>query len=113
MRSVTTALTAVLLSVTTGCTGEKDPGQQPNVVEYKVYAPGIGPVLTLGVSGGVGREELVRMDRALSSAGTGPLGSPAPDRVRGGQRTSTRSTTKIRVSPGLITPPAPRSPYPR
>ena len=27
-----------------------------------------------------------------------------------GQRTSTRSQTKIRVSPGLITPPAPRSP---
>ena len=28
-----------------------------------------------------------------------------------GQRTSTRSTTKISVSPGLMTPPAPRSPY--
>ena len=29
----------------------------------------------------------------------------------GSQRTSSRSTTKIRVSPGSITPPAPRSPY--
>src|SRR3954447_17378508 len=31
----------------------------------------------------------------------------------GDQRTSTRSTTKMRVSPGLMRPPAPRSPYPR
>ena len=53
-------------------------GLEPNVAEYKLYAPGIGPVLTLGVSGGGGREELVRMDQAPSSAGTGPLGSPNP-----------------------------------
>ncbi|HEX6875411.1 MAG TPA: hypothetical protein VF165_07105 [Nocardioidaceae bacterium] len=53
-------------------------GTEPNVVEYKLYAPGTGPVLTLGVSGGAGREELVRMDQAPSSAGTGPLGSPNP-----------------------------------
>ena len=30
-----------------------------------------------------------------------------------GQRTPSRSTTKTRVSPGLMTPPAPRLPYPR
>ena len=30
-----------------------------------------------------------------------------------GQRTPSRSTTKISVSPGLMTPAAPRSPYPR
>ena len=30
--------------------------------------------------------------------------------VRPAQRTASRSTTKTRVSPGLITPPAPRSP---
>jgi hypothetical protein len=31
----------------------------PNVLEYKFYAPGVGPVVTLGVSGEIGREELV------------------------------------------------------
>jgi hypothetical protein len=31
----------------------------PEVLEYKLYAPGVGPVLVLGVSGGGGREELV------------------------------------------------------
>ena len=34
-------------------------------------------------------------------------------RASGLSATSTRSTTKISVSPGLITPPAPRSPYAR
>jgi hypothetical protein len=33
----------------------------PEVVEYKFYAPGVGPVVALGVSGGVGREELVEL----------------------------------------------------
>ena len=32
---------------------------EPDVLEYKLYAPGVGPVLVLGVSGGGGREELV------------------------------------------------------
>jgi hypothetical protein len=31
---------------------------EPRVVEYKLYAPGVGPVLTLDVSGEAGREEL-------------------------------------------------------
>ncbi len=31
----------------------------PAILEYKLYAKGIGPVLVLGVSGGGGREELV------------------------------------------------------
>ena len=35
---------------------------QPRVLEYKLYAPSVGPVLVLGVSGGSGREELVRFD---------------------------------------------------
>jgi hypothetical protein len=30
------------------------------ILEYKLYATGIGPVLVLGVSGGSDREELVR-----------------------------------------------------
>lgn len=33
---------------------------QPRVLEYKLYAPGVGPVLVLGVSGGADREDLVR-----------------------------------------------------
>jgi hypothetical protein len=32
---------------------------EPRVVEYKFYAPGVGPVLTLDVSGESGREELI------------------------------------------------------
>ena len=31
----------------------------PEILEYKFYARGVGPVLVLGVSGGSGREELV------------------------------------------------------
>jgi hypothetical protein len=31
----------------------------PKILEYKLYAPGVGPVLVFGVSGGSGREELV------------------------------------------------------
>lgn len=34
---------------------------EPRILEYKLYARGVGPVLTLGVSGGAGREELVRL----------------------------------------------------
>jgi hypothetical protein len=34
----------------------------PRILEYKLYAPGVGPVLVLGVSGGAGREELLRFD---------------------------------------------------
>jgi hypothetical protein len=32
---------------------------EPRLVEYKLYAPGVGPVMTLDVSGASGREELV------------------------------------------------------
>jgi hypothetical protein len=53
---------------------------EPNVLEYKLYARGVGPVLTLGVSGGPGsREELINIDTAsqkeIEEAGTVPLGS--------------------------------------
>ena len=34
---------------------------EPDVLEYKLYARGVGPVLVLGVSGGGGREELVEL----------------------------------------------------
>jgi len=51
---------------------------EPDVLEYKLYAPDVGPVLILGVSGGGGHEELVLMDQAPEGAGTGPLGEPEP-----------------------------------
>lgn len=40
---------------------------EPDVLEYKLYAPGIGPVLTLDVSGASGREELIRYAGATGS----------------------------------------------
>jgi hypothetical protein len=51
---------------------------EPHVLEYKLYAPGVGPVLVLGVSGGGGREELVEVGTVPAdvarAAGTTPLG---------------------------------------
>ena len=51
---------------------------EPDVLEYKLYAPGVGPVLVFGVSGGGGREELIEMttvdDAVAAAAGTTPLG---------------------------------------
>ena len=32
----------------------------PRILEFKMYAPGVGPVLVLGVSGGSDREDLLR-----------------------------------------------------
>ncbi len=37
---------------------------EPKVLEYKLYAEGVGPVLALGVSGGSDREELLRFRAA-------------------------------------------------
>ncbi len=51
---------------------------EPDVLSYKLYAKGIGIILTLDVSGGNGREELVNIDTAPEDAGTGPLGTPNP-----------------------------------
>ncbi len=52
---------------------------EPDVMEYKLYAQGVGPVLTLGVSGGGGREELVKATpvsaEVARAAGSAPLGS--------------------------------------
>jgi hypothetical protein len=51
---------------------------EPDVFESKLYAPGVGPVLVFGVSGGAGREELVTVAKvtpaAAKAAGTVPLG---------------------------------------
>jgi hypothetical protein len=55
---------------------------EPKVLEYKLYAPGVGPVLALGLSGGGGREELVKVENvaleAARAAGTTPLGEAYP-----------------------------------
>ena len=51
---------------------------EPDVLEFKLYAKGVGLVLALGISGGGGREELVKQDRVPPTAGTGPLGTPNP-----------------------------------
>jgi len=53
---------------------------ETDVVEYKLYAPDVGPALALGISGEAGREELLRVERvsaeAARDAGTSPLGQP-------------------------------------
>ena len=53
---------------------------EPRVLEYKLYAPGVGLVAALGISGGGGREELVSTrrvsDEVARAAGTTPLGEP-------------------------------------
>jgi hypothetical protein len=36
---------------------------EPDVLEHKFYAKGVGPVLAVAISGGSGREELVRFTR--------------------------------------------------
>jgi hypothetical protein len=41
---------------------------EPRVLEYKLYAQGVGPVLVLGVSGGSDREELLRFRPADTGA---------------------------------------------
>jgi hypothetical protein len=40
---------------------------EPNVLEHKFYAEGVGPILTLGLSGGIGREELLSYERVAES----------------------------------------------
>jgi hypothetical protein len=53
---------------------------EPEVLEYKLYAPGVGLVLTLDVSGGSAREELIStttVDATTArAAGKAPLGTP-------------------------------------
>jgi hypothetical protein len=53
---------------------------EPKVLEYKLYGKGVGPVVTFGVSGGGGREELTDLElvseREASEAGTAGLGKP-------------------------------------
>jgi hypothetical protein len=51
---------------------------EPDVVEFKFYAPNVGPLLSMDISGGAAREELVKIEKAAPSAGTGPIGRPNP-----------------------------------
>ena len=51
---------------------------EPDIVEYKFYGRGVGPVLALDISGGATREALVKMDKAGPKDGTGPIGKPNP-----------------------------------
>jgi hypothetical protein len=51
---------------------------EPDVVEYKFYAPGVGPVLSQDISGGTAREGLVKVGKAGAKDGTGPIGKPNP-----------------------------------
>jgi hypothetical protein len=56
-------------------------GIEPDVLEHKYYAEGVGPVLTIDVEGG-GREELLSVEQvsaeAAEAAGTTPLGEEYP-----------------------------------
>jgi hypothetical protein len=53
---------------------------EPDVLEYKLYAPGVGPVLALGISGGAGREQLLSHTevsaQTAGAAAVTPLGEP-------------------------------------
>ena len=55
---------------------------EPNVLEYKLYAPGVGLILALGISGDSDREDLVAMEQVSEAtaraAGTTPLGTHYP-----------------------------------
>jgi hypothetical protein len=48
-------------------TKESSTPQEPRQVEHEFYAWGVGPVLAITVSGGSGREELVRFDDARTA----------------------------------------------
>ena len=49
---------------------------EPDVLEYKLYARGVGQVLTLDIAGGSGREELLTVTKVPAGTATGPLGHP-------------------------------------
>ncbi|MEO6606162.1 MAG: hypothetical protein ABIN55_11155 [Aeromicrobium sp.] len=49
---------------------------EPDQVEYKLYAPGIGQVLAVDISGGSAREELISVKQVADGAGLSQLGQP-------------------------------------
>jgi hypothetical protein len=66
---------------------------QPNVLEYKFYARGVGLVLVLDVSGGSGREELVRYER-----GGRPRSASSSSKRASGSSSSPPSSSRSRAS---------------
>ena len=48
-------------------TKESSAPEEPMRVEHEFYARGVGPVLAITVSGGSGREELLRFDGARTA----------------------------------------------
>jgi len=48
----------------------------PDMLEYKFYAPGVGNVLILDIAGGSEREELASVKKVPAGTATGPLGHP-------------------------------------
>jgi hypothetical protein len=66
---------------------------QPNVLEYKFYARGVGLVLVLDVSGGSGREELVRYER-----GGRPRSPSSSSKRASGSSSSPPSSSRSRAS---------------
>jgi hypothetical protein len=52
-------------------------GIEPDALELKFYVQGVGNVLSLDVSGGSAREELISVRKNMpAETGTGPLGAP-------------------------------------
>jgi hypothetical protein len=49
---------------------------EPDVIEHKFYAKGVGLVRASKVEGGTGEEVLLSVDQAPAGDGTGPLGDP-------------------------------------
>ena len=63
---------------------------EPDVLEYKLYAKGVGPVLALGVSGGGDREELVELERVPGARDRSVPGSPAASAGRSSPSAASR-----------------------
>ena len=51
---------------------------EPNVVELKLYARSVGPVLVVQTSGGASREELVTLHEGLKDEGPAHAGPSVP-----------------------------------
>jgi hypothetical protein len=60
----------------------RDTDEKGEVQDYKLYAPDIGPVLAVGISGGAAREALVKLDKAAPKDGTARSASPIRNRHR-------------------------------
>jgi hypothetical protein len=66
---------------------------QPRTLEYKFYARGVGLVLALDISGGSGREELVRYER-----GGRPRSASSSSKRASGSSSSPPSSSRSRAS---------------